>query len=65
MNSVGISVKNLIRDVTKIEGKKRQVNIAQTSEIVKITLELLGKKFLSEKEHQNVLRTLNKYGRRL
>jgi len=57
----GINVKDLILDVAKIEGKKKQVNIAQLSETVSITLKLLGKRFNSD-EHDKVTYTLRIYG---
>jgi len=46
------------REVAKIEGKKREVDIAQIKEILKIVLELLAEEPIEE-----TLETLRKYRR--
>jgi len=55
-----MNMRELIRKVTEIEGKKQQISIAQVGEVVKITLHLLGKDYRSS----DVLDTVEKYAER-
>ncbi len=53
---MGINLNNFAIQIAKKEGKKKQVNIAQIKEILKITLQLLAKRKLLE-----VIRLLKRY----
>jgi len=53
---MGINMRELAKDISKLEGKKKEMSIAQIAECLKYTMKILGQH--SDKE---IIRAINRY----